>query len=97
MAKLVFEGHRRGDLNPAAILNQFIDDGDQYREAAALFNASLSESLSNEEQKKAFSETVVKVKKNSLDDAGRRVTDAAGLQRLIEEQAALRNLHISLD
>ena len=66
-------------------------------EAAALFNASLSESLSNEEQKKAFSETVVKVKKNSLDDAGRRVTDAAGLQRLIEEQAALRNLHISLD
>ena len=57
----------------------------------------LSESLSNEEQKKAFSETVVKVKKNSLDDAGRRVTDAAGLQRLIEEQAALRNLHISLD
>ena len=97
VAKLVFEGHRRGDLNPAAILNQFIDDGDQYREAAALFNASLSESLSNEEQKKAFSETVVKVKKNSLDDAGRRVTDAAGLQRLIEEQAALRNLHISLD
>ena len=40
---------------------------------------------------------MVKVKKNSLDDAGRRVTDAAGLQRLIEEQAALRNLHISLD
>ncbi len=97
VAELVFEGHRQGSLNPAAILNHFIDDGDQYREAAALFNAALGESLSNEEQKKAFSETVVKVKKNSLDHASRNVTDAASLQRLIEEQAAVRNLHISLD
>ena len=97
VAELVFEGHRQGNLNPAAILNHFIDDNDQYREAAALFNAALGESLSNEEQKKAFSETVVKVKKNSLDFASRNVTDAAGLQRLIEEQAAVRNLHISLD
>lgn len=97
VAQLVFEGHRNGTLNPAAILNQFIDDGDQYREAAALFNASLKESLSNEEQKKAFSETVVKVKKNSLDHMSRCVTDIAQLQKLIEEQAAVRNLHISLD
>ena len=37
------------------------------------------------------------MKKNSLDFASRNVTDAAGLQRLIEEQAAVRNLHISLD
>ncbi|OUQ21035.1 DNA primase [Lachnoclostridium sp. An14] len=97
VAELVFEGHKNGTLNPAAILNRFIDDGDQYREAAALFNASLSESLNNEEQKKAFSETVVKVKKNSLDEQSRRVTDVAQLQRLIQEQAALRSLHISLD
>ena len=97
VAELVFEGHRQGNLNPAAILNRFIDDGDQYREAAALFNAALGESLSNEEQKKAFSETVVRVKKNSLDYASRNVTDAAGLQRLIKEQAAVQNLHISLD
>ncbi len=97
VAQMVFEGHRKGSLNPAAILNQFINDGDQYREAAALFNASLSESLSNEEQKKAFSETVVKVKKNSLDHMSRCVTDVAQLQKLIEEQAAVRSLHISLD
>ena len=31
-----------------------------------MFNASLKESLNNEEQKKAFSETVMKVRKNSL-------------------------------
>ena len=49
VAELVFEGHKNGTLNPAAILNRFIVDADQYREAAALFNASLSESLNNEE------------------------------------------------
>ena len=51
---MVFEGHEQGSLNPAAILSRFINDDDQYREVAALFNASLKESLSNEEQKKSF-------------------------------------------
>ncbi len=44
-----------GNLNPAAILNHFINDEEQYKEVAALFNASLKESLNNEEQKKALS------------------------------------------
>ena len=63
----------------------------------ALFNASLNESLDNEEQKKAFSETVLKVKKNSLDYLSRNASDISGLQKIIEAQAALKTLHISLD
>ena len=47
---MVFEGHAQGNLNPASILSRFINDDDQYKEVAALFNASLKESLSNEEQ-----------------------------------------------
>ena len=54
VAQMVFEDHEKGNLNPAAILNHFINDEEQYKEAAALFNASLQESLNNEEQKKAF-------------------------------------------
>ena len=42
---MVFEDHEKGNLNPAAILNHFINDEEQYKEAAALFNASLQESL----------------------------------------------------
>ena len=64
---------------------------------AALFNASLEESLSNEEQKKAFSETVKRIKKSSLDDRIRKAADLDELQRLIKEQAGLASLHISLD
>ncbi|MEY8337081.1 DNA primase [Lachnospiraceae bacterium 62-35] len=97
VAEMVFAGHEAGSLNPAGILNHFINDEDEYREAAALFNASLAESLDNEEQKKAFSETVYKVKKNSLDYLSRNVRDINELQKIIEAQAALKTLHISLD
>ena len=92
-----FDGHREGNLNPAAILSRFINDEDQYKEVAALFNASLKESLNNEEQKKAFSETVMKVRKNSLDVASRNAKDITQLQEIIRQQAALKQLHISLD
>lgn len=97
VAVMVFESHEQGSLNPASILSRFINDDDQYREVAALFNASLKESLSNEEQKKAFAETVLKVRKNSLDTASRNAKDIAQLQEIIRQQAALKQLHISLD
>lgn len=80
---MVFDGHREGNLNPAAILQPVYNDEDQYKEVAALFNASLKESLNNEEQKKAFSETVMKVRKNSLDVASRNAKDITQLQEII--------------
>lgn len=97
VARMVFDGHAAGTLNPAEILNHFINDDDQYRSVAGLFHASLKESLNNEEQKKAFSETIMKVKKNSLDYASRHAAGIEELQRIIKEQAALKDLHISLD
>ena len=97
VARMVFDGHAAGTLNPAEILNHFINDDDQYRAVAGLFHASLTESLNNEEQKKAFSETIMKVKKNSLDYASRHAAGIEELQRIIKEQAALKDLHISLD
>lgn len=97
VAVMVFEGHEAGNLNPAAILSRFINDEDQYKEVAALFNASLKESLTNEEQKKAFTETVMKVRKNSLDVASRNAKDITQLQEIIKQQAALKQLHISLE
>ena len=89
-------------------LEQFIKDNDVqmaapvsythlYKQVAALFNASLNDSLNNEEQRKAFSETVLKVKKNSLDEASRSAVDIAALQEIIKQQAALKTLQISID
>ena len=97
MAQQVFAGHREGHINPAGILNRYINDEEQYKQVAALFNASLDDSLNNEEQRKAFSETVLKVKKNSLDEASRSAADIAALQEIIKQQAALKTLQISID
>ncbi len=97
VAQMVFQGHEENTLNPAAILSHFINDEEQYREVAALFNAGLKGTLSSEERQKAFSETVMKVKKNSLDTAGRNAGSIEELQRIIQAQAALRSLRIPLD
>ncbi len=97
VAQMVFDGHESGNLSPAGILNHFINDETQYKEVAALFNASLKDSLGSEEQKKAFSETVIKVRKNSLDEASRTAADIGQLQEIIRARSALKTLHISLD
>lgn len=97
VAAAVFEGHQSGNLNPADILSRYINDENQYKEVAALFNASLNDSLSNDEQKKAFAETVFKVRKNSLDAASKNARDIAQLQEIIRQQAALKQLRLSLD
>ncbi len=97
VAAMVFESQETNTLNPAGILNHFINDDMQYKEVAALFNATLQESLNNEEQKKAFTEIVVRVRKNSLDYASRKATDIGELQEIIKQQAALNTLQIMLD
>ncbi len=97
VAEMVFEGHAKGNVNPAGILNHFINDGEQYKIVASLFHASLKESLTMEQQRKAFSETVMKVKKNSLDEASRTATDIVQLQEIIKAQSALKTLNISID
>ena len=97
VAGMVFEEHRKGNINPAQILNHFIEGEEQYREVAALFHASLAESLNNEEQKKAFSETVKRIKRNSLEIQSRKAADIAQLQKIIREQSELANLQITLD
>ncbi len=97
VAQMVFDGYANGNLNPAGILNHFINDEEQYKEVAALFNASLKESLNNEEQKKAFAETVLRVRKHSLDEASRTAADIGQLQQIIKEQAALKTIRITID
>lgn len=93
---MVYEGLESGNLSPADILNHFINDEDEYKEVASLFHTSLSE-LTKEEQEKAFRETVGRVKRYSLEEQIRNVTDISLLQALMKEQAELSGLHISLN
>ncbi len=97
VASMVFAAHEQGGVNPAQILSHFINDDEQYKEVAALFHAGLGDSLSAEERRKAFAETVIKVRKNSLDEASRTASDIGQLQEIIKARSALKTLHISFD
>ncbi|MCC8127639.1 MAG: DNA primase [Clostridiales bacterium] len=92
VAEMLFAQWEKGAVNPAEILNHFINDDEQYKEAAALFHADLKGRLSREEQDKAFSETVYRVKKNSVDRMSRNASTIEEMQQMIREQAALKKL-----
>jgi len=97
VAEMVWQQLETGLVNPGGIVNHFINDGDEYKEVAALFNTKLRAGMTKDEQEKAFEETVLRVKRHSLDEASRRATDVMALQEIIKQQAALRDLHISFD
>ncbi|MBP3701434.1 MAG: DNA primase [Lachnospiraceae bacterium] len=97
VAEMVWEQLQTGLVNPGGIVNHFINDAEEYKEVAALFNTKLRAGMTKEEQEKAFEETVLRVKRHSLDEASRRATDVMALQEIIKQQAALRDLHISFD
>lgn len=97
VAAMLFAQYRETkQVVPAKIVNHFESIEDQ-NEISSLFNASLSEDLSVQEREKALNETIIRIKKNSLDNASRNVTDIGKLQEIIKEQASLQKLHISLN
>ena len=97
VAEMLFAQLEVGKRNPGEILNHFINDEEQYREVAAIFNTKLKEGMTKEEKNRAFRETVLRVKKNGLDYASKNVEDIAQLQAIISAQKALKTLNISLD
>ena len=78
-------------------LNKIIEVKEEYKDAARVFHTRLEYLETKEEKNRAFRETVIRVKKNSLDAASRAVTDIKEFQKIIAAQAALQDLHISLD
>lgn len=96
VAKMLFEQYKEeGKVNPAKIINAFTDK-DEQNEAASLFHGNLQENMSLKEKEKAWNETVIRIKKDSLDYRNRHATDILELQNIMKEQAILQKLHISL-
>lgn len=101
VAEMLYEQYAQGELNPAKILNYFTEEG-KHREAASLFHTRIKELTTQQEREQALKETILRVKKNSIDVQTRNLdpTDMAGLQRLMEEKKRLtdlKKLHISID
>ena len=96
VAALVFEELRAtGQVMPARILNQF-EDVEEQKTAASLFNTRLKTDDDPAVREKALTETVKRIKKNSLELKSRSVREIADLQKIIKEKAQLQKLYISL-
>ena len=92
VAEMLFEQHAQGDVNPARLLNSFTDSEEQ-REVASLFNATIHlETM--EEQERAFSDTLIRIKQESLAEKNKNwdPTDLAGLQELVKAKKELEDL-----
>lgn len=95
VANKLYQQLDAGSVNPAAIISTY-ESEEEHKEVASIFNSELSEDLNDLEKEKAINETLVKVKKNSLDYQSRNVKDIAGLQNILKEQKQLQNIHINL-
>lgn len=101
VAELLYEQYEAGNLNPAKVMNHFMDE-EEHREVASLFNTKIQKLETKTEQEKALKETIIRVKSHSVDEATRLLdpTDIMGLQRLMEAKRNLQDLqklHISID
>ena len=96
LAGMMFAQLEEGRFNPAAILNRFEDD-ERQREAAMILNTNiLDDSALESDREKALNEAVINIRRNSLEMRSRSAADLNELQKIIAEQAGLKNLHISL-
>lgn len=101
VAAMLYEQWEQNALNPAKIISHFTDEEEQ-RMTAALFNTTLRDVRTKEEKEKALSETVYKIKENSIQYLSEHLepTDLSGLQKIVngkKELQKLRGLHIFLD
>ncbi len=96
VAQLIYQQARQEGINPAKLLNQFMDSQEQ-TEVASLFNATLHLE-SPREQKKALADTIMVMKKASLDHqiANLAPEDMRGLQELLYKKKELSNLKVQL-
>lgn len=99
VAKMVFaEYESTGAVNPAKIISRY-ESREEQNEVAELFSTQLNTPMDEVQRKKEFADTVVRVRKNSLElqyQKAVETNDFEGLQQIMEKQRGLDKLHSSL-
>ncbi len=92
VATLLYKQYAEGQVQPAQIIDHFIDE-EEHRQVAALFHTSIQD-LNTKEEEKALEETILRIKRHSIEEATRKLepTDMAGLQNLMKAKKDLQEL-----
>lgn len=100
VANMVFEQYENEHkVTPAKIINRF-ESKELQNEVASLFSTSIQLEMTEAERRKLFADTVVRVKRASLDIAYKKAiedNDIIALQNVMKEQHGLEKLHSSLN
>lgn len=100
VAKMVFaEYEEKKTVQPARVLNRF-EEKEEQSKVAELFSTQLLTPMDEKQKKKEFADTVIRVKKNSLEFQYQKAVednDFAKLQAVIQQQKGLDQLHSSLN
>lgn len=97
IAVKIYDAHGKGNLNPAAIMNDYIEDEETQKKAAAVFNTDLLKDMGAEEKKKAIADSIRKIRMEHLNRAGKETTDLTQLQKIMKDKAELKKLEISIN
>ena len=89
IAEMIVLQYHEGGVNPAKLLNQFVDSEEQ-KEVAGLFNARIPLET-DEERRRALHDVICNMKENSIahQSAHMNVTDMAALQKLMADKKSL--------
>lgn len=92
-AELLYRQQEEGQVIPAKVISCFPEEADQ-KEIASLFNAHLPGATDYREQEKAVKETILRVKRASVDAMGENLNpaDMNAMQELIKSRRALQDL-----
>ena len=92
VAEMLYQQYEEGDVNPARLMNAFIDSEEQ-REVSSLFNAMIHLETP-EEQNRAFSDAVLRIRDESLKEKNKTLdpADMKGLQEFVKAKKDLEDL-----
>lgn len=97
VATLLYEQYEQsGKVNPAKLIDNFTTE-EEHKEAAALFQTSVRDELSDSEKERAINDTVRKLKQNWCELEGGRTTDFGELMKIAKIKQSLQSLHISVN
>ena len=99
VATMVFKQYESTrSVNPAMIINRF-ESKEEQTQVADLFSTQIRVEMNETQKKKLFADTVIRVKKSSLEQAYKLAienNDIMALQTIMKEQMGLEKLHGSL-
>lgn len=87
-AEVFAQCQEKGSVDTAKIVDMFTEN-DERNTVAAIFNTSVGELADSSDLSKALKETLLRIKKNSLDMAGK---NGGNLQTIVEGKKALQKL-----